>query len=373
MNILIAPNSMKGSLSAIRFSNIIESAFCDIDSNYFVCRKMPIADGGDGTYDILKGLLNLKELQVEVEDPLGRNIIVKYGFSNEFGVIEMANVSGIKLLKENEKNPMITSSFGTGQVVLHLVKKGAKRIYLCVGGSATVDGGMGLLNALGVRFFDAHDNILKGNAENLIRISRIEDQSYISDLNVEIIVLSDVDNLLLGNLGAARIFAKQKGATPIMINKLEQNLEHFANMILKYKHIDIRTIRSGGAAGGIVAGMSGFFQINVQDGAAYILELMKINEHILWSDIVLTGEGSIDKQTAMNKAPYVLASLVHKYNKPVIGIAGSIPIDDNLIFDALFSIVNKPMDLKVAINNVEKLIYMTAKQIAQLLLKIKID
>lgn len=370
MNILIAPNSMKGSLSAIQFADIIESAFKDVDSNYFACKTMPIADGGDGTCDIITKLLNLNEYQIEVQDPLCRNINVKYGFANEVAVIEMANVSGLKLLNESEKNPMIASSFGTGQVLAYVVKQGAKRVILGVGGSATVDGGMGLLDALGVKFYDSNEKRLKGNAENLIKIARIEDQSTINNSNVEIIVLSDVENSLLGEFGAARVFSPQKGATPVIVNQLEQNMEHFAEMIFQYKQTDVKLIRSGGAAGGVVAGLKGFFNVNVQDGAKYILELMNINEHISWSDVVITGEGSIDSQTAMNKAPYVLATLAHDSNKPVIGISGSIPLNDNYIFDALFSIVNKPMDLYEAILLTEKLTYSTSKQIAKLLLKL---
>lgn len=231
MNILIAPNSMKGSLSAFQFADEVERAFNDVAPSVFKIRKMPVADGGDETVHVLMNALGLDEQEVLVTDPLGRPILAKYGYAGGIAVIEMANASGLKLLSLDELNPMKTSSFGTGEVILDAIAKGTKKIFVGIGGSATVDGRMGMSEALGIQFLDNTNNLLKGNGANLGEIARIEIKSKLVGSDVEIVVVSDVDNLLLGEAGAARIFGPQKGATPLMVEQLEKNLTHYAEII----------------------------------------------------------------------------------------------------------------------------------------------
>lgn len=367
MNILVAPNSMKGSLSAFQFADEVERAFNDVALSFFKVRKLPVADGGEETVNVLMNALGLEEQEVSVSDPLGRPVLAKYGYASGTAVIEMANASGLKLLSLDELNPMKTSSFGTGEVILDAIAKGATKIFVGIGGSATVDGGMGMLEALGIQFLDNSTNYLKGNGENLGKIARIEIQNNLVGKDVEIVVVSDVDNLLLGDAGAARVFGPQKGATPQMVEQLENNLTHYVKIIKSVTGKDVTTFNGGGAAGGISVAFAAFLNANIMDGADYILDVIGIDEPMQWADLVITGEGMIDNQTFMNKAPYAVAMRAKKFDKPVFAIGGSISLADNNLFDGLFSIINKPMALEEAIGNAGMLTYCASKELARLI------
>lgn len=370
MNILVAPNSMKGSLSAFQFADLVEKAFNDAAPTFFNIRKLPVADGGDDTVNVLMNALGLVTQEVAVSDPLGRKVQAKYGYVNGTAVIEMANASGMKLLNLHELNPMKTSSYGTGQLILDAVRKGAKKIYVGIGGSATVDGGMGMLEALGFQFLDSSQKPLKGNGENLGKIEQINTSNRLISNHIEIIVISDVDNLLLGPQGAAKVFGPQKGATPQMVKSLENNLSHFADVIKKCTGKDVTRLKSGGAAGGISVAYSAFLNAQIMAGADYILDVISIDESIQWADIVITGEGMIDNQTLMNKAPYAVAMRAKKFRKPVIGLAGCVSLKDNKLFDGLFSIINKPMNIEEAIGNAAALTYQSSRELALLISKL---
>lgn len=370
MNILIAPNSMKGSLSAFRFADIVEKAFLDVDSVFFNVRKLPVADGGDNTGKVLIKALNLEVQKVAVLDPLGRTVKAKYGYSNGIAVIEMANASGIKLLKFEELNPMKTSSYGTGQLILDAIKRGATKIFVGIGGSASVDGGMGMLEALGFQFLDRSNKPLTGNGENLGLISRIDQTNKRITKETEIVVISDVDNFLLGSEGAAKVFGPQKGASQEMVEILESNLTHYANVIKNETGIDVTTMKGGGAAGGISVAFTAFLNAQLKAGADFILNMISIDESIDWSDLVITGEGMIDNQTLMNKAPYAIAMRAKQSGKIVIGVAGSVLLTNQTLFDGVFSILNRPMNLEAAVAEVADLTYQTATQLAMLISKI---
>jgi glycerate kinase len=371
MNILVAPNSMKGSLSAFRFADLVEQAFLDVAPSFFNIRKIPVADGGDETMNVLMNALGLDVHQTVVSDPLGRQILAQYGYANGVAVIEMANASGMKLLKAEELNPMKTSSFGTGQLILDAIGKGAKTIYVGIGGSATVDGGMGMLEAIGIRFFDQNGQPLKGNGENTGRIHRIDTSSCQVPGTVKVVVISDVDNLLLGTNGAARIFGPQKGANPKMVEMLENNLSNYAEVIKEQTGKDMTLVKGGGAAGGISVAFAAFLNAEIRDGADYILDVISIDESIQWTDLVITGEGMIDNQTLMNKAPYAVAMRAKKFGKPVIALAGSVLLTDDSVFDGVFSIIDKPMNITEAIENTGQLVYTFSKQVAKLVISIK--
>lgn len=370
MNILVAPNSMKGSLTAFQFADIVEKAFNDAAPSFFKIRKLPVADGGDETVNVMMNALGLEEQKITVFNPIGCSVIAKYGYAKGVAVIEMANASGIKLLKSSELNPMKTSSYGTGQLILDAIEKGAKKIYVGIGGSATVDGGMGMLEALGIRFLDCFQNLLKGNGENLGKIHLIDAQNCLIQKDIDIFIISDVDNLLLGLEGAARVFGPQKGATPPMVELLENNLTHYSKVVEKFTCVDVTTLKGGGAAGGISVAFAAFLNAEIIAGADYILDIISIDESIQWADLVVTGEGMIDNQTLMNKAPFAVARRAKKFGKPVIAIGGSVSLTDSKSFDGLFSIINKPMSLKEAITIVADLTYSLSRELGILISKL---
>lgn len=367
MNILVAPNSMKGSLSAFRFADLVEKAFLDVDPSFFNIRKIPVADGGDETMNVLMNALGLDVQEAIVSDPFGRQVSARYGYARGVAVIEMANASGIKLLNPGELNPMKASSFGTGQLILDAIRRGANKIYVGIGGSATVDGGMGMLEALGICFFDQDEQPLKGNGENMGKIKRIDAFGCKVSSEIELAVISDVDNRLLGAKGAARVFGPQKGATSEMVEMLEYNLVNYARMIRKHTGKDVTLLKGGGAAGGISVAFAAFLNAEIIDGADYILDAISIDKGIQWADVVITGEGMIDNQTLMNKAPYAVALRAKKYEKPVIGIGGGVSLSNNDIFDGVFSIIDKPINIVEAIENAEQLVYSFSKQLAKLI------
>ncbi len=358
---------MKGSLSAFRFADLVEKAFLEVDSNYFTIRKFPVADGGDETMNVLMKALKLEVQETLVSDPLGRQVLAQYGYANGVAVVEMANASGMKLLKLEELNPLKTSSYGTGQLILDAIEKGAKKIFVGIGGSATVDGGMGMLEALGIQFFSKEGQALKGNGNNTGEIHQVDSSKCLVPKGIEMIVISDVDNLLLGSNGAAQVFGPQKGATPKMVELLERNLLNYASVIRKHTGKEITTLKGGGAAGGISVAFSAFLDAEIRDGADYILDVISIDDSIQWADLVITGEGMIDDQTLMNKAPFAVAMRAMKFQKPIIALAGSVSLTDESPFDGVFSIINKPMTLEDAIENVDLFTHHASIELAKLI------
>ena len=370
MNILVAPNSMKGSLSAFCFADQVERAFLDVAPEFFAVRKLPVADGGDETISVLMNALGLEVQETNVFDPLGRKIVSQYGYSKGVAVIEMANASGLKLLKTQELNPLKTSSYGTGQVILDAIGRGAQKIYVGIGGSATVDGGMGMLEALGIQFFDNKNKLLNGNGENTGKIHRFDTSNFIIPKGIEVFVISDVDNFLLGINGAARVFGPQKGATPAMVEMLESNLSNFAEVIRQQTGKEVTSLKGGGAAGGISVALSAFLDAPIIAGADYILNVISIDEFIKWADLVITGEGMIDNQTMMNKAPFAVAMRAKKFGKPVIALAGRVSLTDDSVFDGVFSIIDRPMTLENAIEHAGELLYKQTRNLACLILRL---
>lgn len=370
MNILIAPNSMKGSLSAFRFAELVGQAFLDTDSLFYNVCTVPVADGGDHTADVLIKSLNLETYKTQVCDPLGRKINASFGYANGLAVIEMANASGMKLLKHSELNPLMASSYGTGQLIMEAVKLGAKNIYIGVGGSATVDGGTGMLEALGLNFYDSSKKKLITNGGNLENIRSVDGKLKVPyDLKVKIIC--DVDNPLLGEKGAAKVFSPQKGATAEMVDMLENGLKNFAEITRKCTGKSTIQLKGGGAAGGFCAGLYAWLDAEIVPGADFILDMLSFNKHVQWADLVITGEGKIDNQTIENKAPFAVAKRAKSYKKPVIGIAGWKELTNTSYFDGIFSIINKPCSLEEAMDYVEQYIYETTMELARFIIAIK--
>ncbi|NOR76392.1 MAG: glycerate kinase, partial [Draconibacterium sp.] len=256
MRILIAPNSMKGSLNAFDFADTVEKAFLN-HSEDFVVKKLPVADGGDFTGEVLQRSLNAKEVLVEVHGPLGGSVNSKYAISEKIAIIEMADASGMKLVDSKLLNPMKASSFGTGQLINDAIEKGCTEIFLAIGGSATVDGGMGMMEAMGFQFFDGNNDKLTGNGGNLIHIRTVQKPDINEPISFNIIC--DVDNPLLGETGAAAIFGPQKGATPQMVVELEKGLKNLAHIIHNETGKQLENIEGAGAAGGMAVPLMAFF------------------------------------------------------------------------------------------------------------------
>jgi len=372
LNVLIAPNAFKHSATASDAAAAIQRG---LEQSKLDCRCVcfPIADGGDGTVELMVQKLGGETQTIEVLDPLHRKIMAPIAFINEGNtcLIEMAKASGIHLLKNDELNPLIASSFGTGEMIQYALNRGVKNIIITVGGSATVDGGTGILRALGIRFFDQQQQLLQ-TAESLVHLAFV-DTSHLDTriAGCKITVLCDVDNRLLGKQGAAAVFGPQKGASPENVVQLEASLQRLATITLQQTGKDMSTMQYGGAAGGTSAGLCCFLNAQLVNGIDYFLQLTQFEETLADCDIVITGEGSLDEQTLGGKGPFGVAKQAKEKGIPVIGIAGKLPLETpaslHTYFDAVFTIGNEPSTLPDALSNTLKNIVRTAKEIGNLL------
>ena len=362
MKVLIAPNSMKGSLSAFDFADIVEQAFLQVSSKFEI-RKLPVADGGDYTGEVLKRSINAKNISVEVRGPLGESVQSKYAIYKNIAIIEMADASGMKLVDNNFLNPMKSSSYGTGQLINDAVKKGCTNIFLAIGGSATVDGGMGMMEAIGFRFLDKNSLKLTGNGKNLPEIFSIKKPDNLKNISIKIIC--DVDNPLLGENGAAAVFGPQKGATPEMVIDLEKGLKNWAKIIFSETGKELELVKGGGAAGGIAIPLIAFYNAEIVPGANFVLNQLNFDANVKWADIVITGEGKIDSQTLNNKAPFAVAKIARENSKPVFAIGGKVEKEASFIFDEVYSLTNSLISSEYAIKNAKQLLFAVSLEIAK--------
>jgi glycerate kinase len=326
MHILIAPNAFKHSLDAATAAKAIERGLL-LGGTGCTTQCLPVGDGGDGTGVLLTAAANGTIIHHSVHDPLGRKISAAYGWVDDtIAIIEMASASGIRLLKDEERDPTKANSFGTGELMLHALNNGATRILLCVGGSATVDGGCGILSALGVKFFNEAKQEINNIPAGLNSLSEIDVAGLHPRIGqCELVILSDVSNPLLGNNGAAKIFGPQKGASPEQIRSLEECLLRL-NMVLRAKTgKDFGGMKHGGAAGGVVAGLCALAGAKAVNGIDYFLDCVSFNDALAKADLVITGEGSIDLQTLEGKAPFGVALRAKEKNIPVIAFTGRAP------------------------------------------------
>jgi glycerate 2-kinase len=323
MKVLIVPDSFKSTLSSIKVSEIISDVF---KSDGFETRSIPIGDGGEGTIDAILYSLGGQKKYTDVLDPLGRKIRTYYGLKDNTAFIEISKASGLMLLEESEYNPSQTTTIGFGQLIKDAANNGVKKIYLGLGGTATNDAGIGMLSALGIKFFDKKRIELQGYlcGSMLEKISSTDNRKINENLkNIEFIVISDVQNPLIGISGATKIFAAQKGASPLMVDKLEKGMVHFASVLKREYDIDTN-FPGAGAAGGVGAGLKVFLNANINPGIECVISLLGLEKDIAESDLVIVGEGSIDYQTAFGKAPVGIAQIAKKYNKKVIAISGKL-------------------------------------------------
>jgi glycerate kinase len=354
MKIVIAPNAFKNSLTAEAAAAAILQGL-EKSRLRFNGECFPVGDGGDGTGDLLIKRLGATLLEAPAADPLGRPRNAFFGLSGDTAIIEMASASGIHLLARHELNPLQALSTGTGDLIRAALDHGARHIILGMGGSATVDGGMGILTALGVRFSATH-----------IDTSRLDPRLS----TVRVTVLCDVNNPLLGPHGAATVFGPQKGATPEAVGQLEARLQSLAALILQTTGKDIADLPRGGTAGGAAAGLYGLIDAELVNGIDYFLQLTAFDKTLEDADWVITGEGSLDEQTLQGKAPYGVAIHAKKMGIPVIGLAGRLPQNTEKLdeyFDALFPINHRLVHPAKALKQTAENLAATAKAVGNLL------
>jgi len=369
MRILIAPNAFKNSLPAADAAEAIKKGLLESKLKC-ECICFPVGDGGDGTAELIVNHLKGIKINIEVHDPISRIINAEYGLidNNKTAVIEMANASGLRLLKPDEYDPIHASSFGTGEMIKHALDKGVEKIILCIGGSATVDGGTGILQALGIRFLDKNINELKELPEKLNALTAI-DLSALDKriLNCTLFILCDVENILLGKEGAAAVFGPQKGASPDDIKKLELKLTRLRDVVFIETGEDIATLKHGGAAGGVAASLAALLNAELVNGIEAFLSITGFENALRDVDLVITGEGSIDEQTLQGKGPYGVAKMAKQKGIKVIGLAGKIPKETSRqlqeYFDLLLSINQESSTLATALKNTSQNLERTAKQI----------
>ena len=369
MKIVIAPNAFKDSLSAIRISEIISDKIDELLPGTEVL-QLPVADGGDGLTDIALKTLAGERITCEARDPLNRPLQADFCFvrNRKLAIIEMASVSGLRLLKDTEKNPMITSTRGTGDLMRSALDLGAETILIGLGGSATNDGGCGMASALGVSFFDASGKPVEPIGGKLINIAKIDMSGLDDRLKTTVIeAICDVRNPLLGKEGAAYVYGPQKGASPEDVLALDSGLDNLADRIKKDLGKDIRTLESAGAAGGFGAGLNAFLGAKLRPGIDVILDLIEIDKALENCDLVFTGEGKIDEQTVFGKAPAGVAAKALQYDIPCIAISGARGVEltalYNVGFTSLFSICPGPVQLQTALDNAEKFLEIAVEQI----------
>ena len=322
--ILIAPNAFKHSLSAIEVANIIKSSLDSLDFNLHT-EIAPIADGGDGTIDVLNFYFKKsKFIKANVHDPLMRNIESKWLFlDNETAVIELAKASGISLLKENELNPLWANTFGTGELILSALDKGCRKIIIALGGSATIDAGLGIFLALGGKLFDKNKHPLKAGGGFLSSIEKIDLSSLDKRIKkVKLQVLCDVQSTLIGKRGTIN-FSNQKGAKEGEKVVLELGMKHYADLVRKITGFDCEMESMVGAAGGVAFSLKVFFNAELFGGFSYLARMISLEEKIKNFDVIVSGEGSLDSQTLMGKAVCELSKLTSKYRKKLIAFCGN--------------------------------------------------
>lgn len=373
MHIVVAPNAFKNSLSAEKVAFAIRDGLLRCRLNCTVA-CFPIGDGGDGTDDLLIGNLDGSLVNVTVADPLGRRINTVFGLvdKGKTAVIGMAKASGISLLQPAELDPLLTSSYGTGEQVRAALDQGVSKIIIGMGGSATVDGGAGILKALGISFLNREGKPLEGLPGKLVELDSIDTKGLDPRiLQTELVVLCDVENQLLGSEGAAAVFGPQKGATAEGVDALENSLRQFAEVTLRQTGQDIATVKHGGTAGGAAAGLYAFLGARLVNGIDYFLELTRFEDTLQNADLLITGEGSIDEQTLQGKGPFGVARKARVKGIPVVGLAGKVPLHQRetlqAYFDVLLPIGNQPGDLTAAMGSTAENLARTAGELGNLL------
>ncbi|MEN3203185.1 MAG: glycerate kinase [Atribacterota bacterium] len=361
MRIVVCPDSFKGSLGSPEVGEAIRRGLFQACPDFTVCVK-PLADGGEGTVEAVVLAAGGEVRELEVTGPLWGKVQAKVGLLPDGTcVLELAQAAGLPLVPETERNPRRTTTYGVGEMLRWAIEQGCRKIVLGVGGSATCDGGMGALSALGVRFLDDTGKELEGTGENLSKIACIDTSGLLClPEGTEILIASDVTNPLYGPLGAAYVYGPQKGASPKDVAYLDQGLRHFARIIETHLGVRVDELPGGGAAGGIVAGLYAFLGARVVPGMQLVAKLVGLEEAIAKADLVVTGEGRVDRQTFFGKVVAGVAEICRKYRKPLVVLAGKIlweelpELPEEIA--GIFPIVDGPMSEKEAMEKAETLV-----------------
>ncbi len=377
MKIVIAPDSFKGSLTAIEAAGFIEDGIKQADTNIEVV-KLPVADGGEGTVEALVAATGGRIVKQRVHGPFMNEMDSFFGIlgNGRTAVIEMAACAGLTLVRREELNPLLTTTYGVGELILAAVRMGCKKIIVGIGGSSTNDGGMGMAQALGYRFYDKYKNILGQGGKYVCDVESIDSENVNNELNdVEIVVACDVKNPLCGINGAAHIYGPQKGATIEMIEQLDRGLKNFAAVIKRDINKDILDIPGSGAAGGLGGGMIAFLENSrLCPGIDIVIDNCNFREIIKDCDLLITGEGQTDSQTANGKVVVGLALEAKRYDIPVVCLSGALRNGYQKIFDcgvdAAFSDIIAPMTLDEAMKLTPQMLTQASYSIARLMLKI---
>ena len=371
---LLAPDSFKESMTAEQACFAMQRGIQKViaDAKFI---HVPMADGGEGTVDALVAARNGRKVAIEVSGPLTHQRIQTYfGLieNDQTAVIEMAMANGIHLIEKSQRNPLITSTLGTGEMIKAALDLGVSKIIIGLGGSVTNDAGAGMAQALGAKFLDQHDNDVALGGGQLNQILRIDISNLDSRLkNIDIIIASDVNNPLYGENGASVVFAPQKGASTKMVEILEQNLQYFAELVESKLNLQKQDVAGAGAAGGLGFGLMAFAGATIRSGVEIVIKETRLEEKIAQADYVFTGEGGIDFQTKFGKTPFGVALVAKRLNKPAIAFSGYIGEGIEELYDegftAIFGIVEGACDLQTALRNGEKNLERTCENVVRIL------
>ena len=373
MKILIAPDSFKGSATAVEVGNALARGFRRVFSDAEI-RVLPMADGGEGTVSALVSATSGEIRSAIVKNPIGHEIIANYGIlgDQKTGVIEMSAASGLTLIKPEQRNPLLTTTYGTGQLILSALNDGCRRLIIGIGGSATNDGGAGMAQALGALLKKIDGTSISDGGQGLAELSDIDVRNLDCRLGeTEIIVACDVDNPLTGPRGASYVYGPQKGATLEMMQVLDESLARYAEIIKICLGKDIDNLPGAGAAGGLGAGLMAFVNAQLESGIDIVTNTVKLVEQLKGVDLVVTGEGYLDQQTIHGKTPVGVARIAQKQNIPVIAVAGGIQGNPAGLYQqgitSMMDITPAPIPLCQAMNQTILFLEQSSERIARLL------
>ncbi|MGO4743002.1 glycerate kinase [Serratia quinivorans] len=368
--VVIAPDSFKESLSALAVAEAIERGFRQIFPQVQYV-KLPMADGGEGTVDSMVAATGGEIVRVEVTGPLGQPVQAFYGLLGEgdTAVIEMAAASGLHLAPKGQRDPRMTTSYGTGELILAALERGVKAIILGIGGSATNDGGAGMMQALGAKLLDDKQQPLSPGGAALAQLARIDLSGVDPRLQqVSVTAACDVDNPLCGANGASAVFGPQKGATPEMVTQLDAALRHYGTLLEQATGREVINAPGAGAAGGMGAALLGMLNARLRPGIEIVIETLRLEDALRDADLVITGEGRLDSQSIHGKTPIGVARVAKRYGLPVIGIAGSLAKDYQVVhqhgIDAAFSVLDRVVSLEEALAEAADNLEVTARNVA---------
>ena len=373
MKIIIAPDSFKGSASASQVGESIKKGIESILAEAEI-EVIPIADGGEGTAPILVNALKGKWIDINLTGPSGNKIKSGYGLvEDKIAIMEMASASGLLQVKDGVLDPLKATTYGTGELIKDALKRGCKEIFIGIGGSATTDAGIGMAQALGYSFLDIDGKELPFGGEKLSELAQIVNVNRNRLLDdAKITVLCDVENPLFGENGAAYIYGPQKGASPEQVILLDNGLKHYSKIIKKQLGIDISDKKGGGAAGGLGAALNIFCNARLKPGVEVVLDILEFKEKLKDCDLLVTGEGRMDSQSSQGKVPVGVSKLAKDLGVPVIAVVGGVDGEVEELYDLgidlILPISDKPMELREAMADVERLLLESGKRIGRIML-----